>query len=179
MTDEPFAIDIVVEWPALTPQRYEWDEGTDRVVPVEREEKLRPPEHYGCVPRALTAADGELLDVLLLRNDRPYRPGEHVAARLIGVLRRSDGDNKLVVVDPRRSALTDIAQVEEERRAAMWRWFQRRHVLLRWDGPEAARAVLEDARRVWLLRAGRNEQPWPGSNTSTDSPCCGRLSSWR
>ncbi len=154
MTDGSLAVEIVVEWPALTPQRYEWDECTDRVVPVEREDKLRPPEHYGCVPRAVSAADGELLDVLLLRTDRPYRPGEHVVARLIGVLRRSDGDHKLVVVDPRRSALTDIAQVEEERRAAMWRWFRRRHVLLRWDGPEAARAVLEDARRVWLLRAG-------------------------
>lgn len=154
MRDGSVVVEIVVEWPADTPQRYEWDECADRVVPVERGEKLRPPEHYGCVPRALTAADGELLDVLLLRNDRPYQPGEHVPARVIGVLRRSDGDNKLVVVDPRRSPLIDIAQVEEGRRAAMWRWFQRRHVLLRWEGPDAARAVLEDARRVWLLRAG-------------------------
>lgn len=175
MTDEPFAVDIVVEWPALTAQRYEWDERTNRVVPAEREEKLQPPEHYGCVPRAFSAADGELLDVLLLRNGHPYRPGEHVRARLIGVLRRSDGDNKLIVVDPRRSTLTDITQVEEERRAAMWRWFQRQHVLLRWEGPEAAHAVLEDARRVWLLRAGTKEQVRPWADTSGTSGC-GRLS---
>jgi inorganic pyrophosphatase len=139
-----------VEWPAHTPERYEWIEGTGELVHVSTD-KYPPPEHYGCVPGAISPGDNELLDVLLL-DDGPRRPSERLQARLIGVLRRSDGDHKLITVDAARSGLTDLSQIAPERLATIWAWFHRRHVLLGWSGAENARTVLDDARRVWQLR---------------------------
>lgn len=154
MTDDVGLVDVIVEWLAGDDLRYEWHEATGLTRALERQEKSAPPEHYGCVPGALSPADGELLDVLMLRDGTERRPGELVPVRLIGVLRRSDGDHKLVVVDPRHSSLRHIDALDEDRRRAMWRWFPRQHVLLRWEGPEAAADVLEDARQAWRLVHG-------------------------
>lgn len=142
-------IAIVVEWPAGDTQRYEWDEAADELKPVATHGV--PPVHYGCVPGAISAADGELLDVLLLP-DVQRTAGDRVRARLVGVLRRSDGDNKLLVVDPRYLPYTTVEDVPAEQINAIWAWMPRQHVLLGWSGPDVARLILEDARRVWRLR---------------------------
>src|SRR5206468_3750983 len=83
-------VEIVVEWPARTAERHEWIEASGELIHVATD-KFPPPEHYGCVPGAISPGDDELLDVLLL-DEGPRGPGERVQARLIGVLRRSDGD---------------------------------------------------------------------------------------
>ncbi len=150
--------EMIVEWVAGDDVRHEWDERTGVLRRLHRQDKSAPPEHYGCIPGALAPADGELLDVLLLR-DVPRRPGERVAVRLIGVLRRSDGDSKLVAIDPAQGDLGDVHALDVARREAMWRWFSRQHVLLGWAGPEVAQTLLDDARRCWLL--ARGEVPCP------------------
>lgn len=144
--------DIVVEWAAGEPERFEWDEASGGMRSAGVQPRHPPPEHYGCIPGALCAGDGELLDVLLLRDHVPRRPGDRVKARVIGVLRRGDGDHKLLAVDPAHSSLTDVSQVPAERLGGMWRWFWRRQVLLGWFGPDAAREVLEESRRAWRAR---------------------------
>ncbi len=146
-------VDVVVEWIAGDDVRHEWDEQTGGLRRLERQDKSAPPEHYGCIPGALAPADGELLDVLLLR-EAACRPGDRLHVRLIGVLRRSDGDSKLVAMDPRRAGISDIRDLPAERLDAMWRWFTRRHVLLGWSGPDIAAELLEDARRCWVIAHG-------------------------
>lgn len=151
-------VEIMVEWTAGDPQRYEWDETVDAVHAVD--DGRIPPEHYGCVPGALNPADGELLDVLLLR-DPPRRPGERVTARLVGVLRRADGDHKLLAVDPRHHDLTDVAEVDAGRLRAVWGWFRRPEVLLAWGSPILAHAILEESRAAWRqqrYQAGSGER---------------------
>lgn len=147
MTSSPTGlVEIVIEWSPGAPDRFEWFEATDSIGQVSAS-KSPPPEPYGCVPGALSPGDGELLDVFLL--DRgPRTPGQRVRARLIGVLIRSDGDHKLLAVDPATSQTLDIAELPAERIEAIWNWM-RRHVRLSTGGPEQARAVLTDARRAW------------------------------
>jgi inorganic pyrophosphatase len=140
-------VEIVIEWVVGDPQRYEWDEAADTLRPADDERV--PPEHYGCVPGALNPADGELLDVLLLR-DIERRPGERVDVRLIGMLRRADGDHKLLAVDRRYHQLTDVSEVDPTRLQAIWGWFRRQHVLLGWEGPAEAYATLANARHYWM-----------------------------
>jgi inorganic pyrophosphatase len=154
MTADLSSVEVVIEWVAGDAQRYEWDEPTDALRPVVDDRGASPPEHYGCVPRALCPGDNELLDVLLLRDEQPRRPGDRVPARIVGVLRRGDGDHKLVAVDPNRSPVTDITQIEIARLTAMWRWFHRRHLLLGWFGPAEAAAVLDEARQAWQAAHG-------------------------
>jgi inorganic pyrophosphatase len=142
-------VEIIVEWLAGDPQRYEWVEATGELKPVDS--YRIPPAHYGCVPGAISAADGELLDVFLLP-DVARTVGDRVRARLVGVLRRSDGDSKLLVVDPHHLPYTTVEDVPAEQLDAIWAWIPRQHVVLGWSGPEAAQAILDDSRRVWWLR---------------------------
>lgn len=145
---EDSQVEIVIEWPARTPDRYEWFAATGSIGLVHAS-KSPPPEHYGCVPSALSPGDGELLDVFLL--DAGARsPGDRLRARLIGVLIRSDGDHKLLAVDPTTSGTSHVAEVPAERIEAIWAWM-RRHVRLTAAGPDQARVVCEDARRAWHL----------------------------
>ncbi len=137
-------VEVLVEWIAGDPHRYEWDDAAGVLRPSEHGRV--PPEHYGCVPRT-RSADGEALDVLLLQDGATRRPGDRVRARLVGVLRREDGDHKLLAVDPARLAVADVAEIDAERLGRMWRWFRRQHVLIGWFGPAEAYSVLAEARR--------------------------------
>lgn len=145
MTTASELVDVLVEWVAGDPQRYEWDDVAEVLRLVE--DGRVPPEHYGCVPHT-RSADGEPLDVLLLQDGAARRPGDRVQARVVGVLRRQDEDHKLVAVDPSHSPVTDVMEIEAERLERMWRWFRRQHVLLGWFGPEEAWTVLAEARRA-------------------------------
>lgn len=151
MTGPVDLVEIVVEWVAGDPQRYEWDERAGVVRPVE--DGRTPPEHYGCVPGA-AAADGELLDVFLLHDGTPRRPGDPVRARLVGVLRRSDGDHKLLAVDPAQCTFTQVTEIDAERLRAMWRWIRRQQTVMGWWGPAEAHELLAAARRDWRGRHG-------------------------
>lgn len=148
-------VEIVVEWLQDSYDRTEWDEVARRAVLVDRPDKSAPPEHYGCIPGALCPGDSELLDVLLLREgERVYAAGDVLPARVLGVLRRSDGDHKLIAVDPRDSEARALDDINPDRIAAVWDWFTRQHVLLDWAGPEEAWAILEYCRRLWALTHG-------------------------
>lgn len=170
MTDRPELVEMVVEWTAGDRRRYEWDEATGALHPYaddraplhrrryawdERARAVRPagdgrlpPEHYGCIRRTL-AGDGEALDVFLLRDGAVRHPGERVQARLIAVLRRSDGDDKLVAVDPARTCLADAGHVDARRLESMWQFIRRRETILGWFGADEAYRVLREARHAW------------------------------
>ena len=148
-------VEVVVEWLQDSFDRTEWDEVARRAVPVDSGDKSAPPEHYGCIPGALCPGDSELLDVLLLGSGgRAYAAGDLLPARVLGVLRRSDGDHKLIAVDPRDSQARALDDIGTKRLTVIWDWFTRQHVLLDWAGPEEAHAILEYCRRLWALEHG-------------------------
>ena len=137
-----------MEWVAGSSVRYEWDE---------RRSRLRlsgtartTPEHYGCVPGALSPGDGDLLDVYVLR-ELPVQPGDRHSVRLIGVLLRSDGDHKLLAVRHSNQLITSYDQLSQERLDAVRLMVRRRHTVIGWAGPDTAYQVLAEARRVWAL----------------------------
>lgn len=112
-------IEVVVEIPKGTRNKYEADEQgaiwLDRMLFT----ATRYPEDYGYVPETL-ADDGDPLDAMVLLEE-PTFPGCHVHARPVGVFRMRDEegrDAKLLCVpssDPRWDAvreLTDVATHE-------------------------------------------------------------------
>ncbi len=133
---------IVIEQRAGEEDRWEWKSDTDT---VEFQHKLEPmPTHYGCSVDIINPADGELLDVMLL-DPHPYDRGQRTTVRVIDILRRSDGDDKLLAlpIDRPWPPESTIQQARDE----IWSWYTRHNKpITNWGGEEDAIAAISTCR---------------------------------
>ncbi len=116
----PDEIYVVIEIPAGSNVKYEYDEELDAFV-VDRVlyTAMSYPFNYGFVPGTLTP-DGDPLDAVVISSTQ-FMPGTVVSARPIGVLNMEDEegvDYKLVTVpvakvDPRFSNIRDVKDLPE------------------------------------------------------------------
>jgi inorganic pyrophosphatase len=153
-------VDVVVEIPKGSRNKYEWDPARNRI----RLDRMLftatgYPGDYGFVPDTL-AEDGDPIDVLLLI-DEPTFPGCTVRARIIAVFWMRDEagpDAKLLGVpadDPRHAHLRELEDVPMHQIAEIWHFFDIYKRLEpdkttetgHWDRSKEAVAALEDARR--------------------------------
>lgn len=110
-------IEVVVEIPKGTRNKYEADERgaiwLDRLLFT----STRYPEDYGYIPETL-ANDGDPVDAMVVLEE-PTFPGCHIHARPVGVFRMSDeegADEKVLCVpssDPRWNHVNDISDLPE------------------------------------------------------------------
>jgi inorganic pyrophosphatase len=121
-------IDVVIEIPQGSRNKYEYDHTTGRIRLDRRLFSATVyPADYGFVPDTL-AEDGDPLDVLVLLED-PTFPGCWVNARPVGVLWMRDEkgpDAKIICVDPkepRYRAARDIDDVPVEIREEIKHFF--------------------------------------------------------
>jgi deoxyribonuclease V len=138
-------LDTVIEQRAGEEGRWEWV-ASDREV-VFRHALTPMPEHYGCSVDIINPADGELLDVILV-DDVTRGRGEYVTVRVVDVLRRADGDDKLLAVplDADAGSAATLARLARAR-DAVWRWsVELEKPVLDWGGEDAARALIAAAR---------------------------------
>lgn len=137
-------LEIVIEQRAGENGRWEWEAERDEVV--FRHELEAMPEHYGCVVDIINPADGELLDVILI-DDRDRERGERVTVRVIDVLRRRDGDDKLLAV-PVDRVWPAPWRIERARRA-VWEWSLRiEKPISHWGGEDDAIGVTRMCREA-------------------------------
>ena len=156
-------VDVVVEIPKGSRNKYEWDPQRGRI----RLDRLLftstcYPGDYGFVPDTL-AEDGDPIDVLLLL-DEPTFPGCVVRARIIAVFWMRDEagpDAKLLAVpagDPRFARLQELEDVPMHQVAEIWHFFDiykriepdKTTETGHWERRAEALAALEDARRRFV-----------------------------
>ncbi len=100
------------------------------------------PVDYGYVPNTFNANDKDEVDVLLISNKK-YSVGGEVVVEPIGLLRREDGDDKMIVVDvgdPRKSCV----ELPDEVRKSITEFFGYKHKIISIEGAEVAIKYLED-----------------------------------
>lgn len=135
-------LDMVVEQRAGERGRWEWQPGDERVV---FRHDLEPmPLHYGCAADITNPADRELLDVMLL-DPRPYQRGERVIVRVIDVLRRADGDDKLLAV-PIDRPWPSARAIERARREAFVWYVAHGKPVTHWGGEDDGLACIGRSR---------------------------------
>jgi inorganic pyrophosphatase len=161
-------VDVVVEIPKGSRNKYEYDLRLDRI----RLDRMLftatgYPGDYGFVPDTL-AEDGDPIDALLLLEE-PTFPGCLVHARVIAVFWMRDEagpDAKLLCVpadDPRHAHLRELEDVPMYQVAEIWHFFDiykriephKTTETGRWEGSREAAGALEEARRRFA------EQPRP------------------
>jgi hypothetical protein len=131
---------MVVEQRAGERGRWEWVPEDDEVV---LRNDLAPPMplHYGCVPRVVNPADGELLDVMLYDNQERQR-GERLDVRVVDVLERADGDHKLLAVPAGATPGVPVSA-----RDRVWRWcIELEKPVTQWGGEDRALALIRECR---------------------------------
>ena len=122
-------VEVVVEIPKGTRNKYEMDHATGRI----RLDRMlftstRYPSDYGFIEDTL-ADDGDPLDALVLL-DEPTFPGCLITCRVIGMFRMRDengADDKVLCVpagDPRMEHLRDIHHVPEFDRLEIQHFFE-------------------------------------------------------
>jgi inorganic pyrophosphatase len=124
----PDAIDVVIEIPTGSRNKYEYDHERHRIRLDRRLFTATAyPADYGFVPDTL-AGDGDPLDVLVLVTD-PTFPGCLVRVRILGMFSMWDEkgtDDKLIAVlarDPQWDGATDIGDVPEHLRNEIAHFF--------------------------------------------------------
>jgi inorganic pyrophosphatase len=159
MTETVDPIDVVIEIPMGSRNKYEYDHTThqirlDRVL----HSSVHYPTDYGFIPDTLSK-DGDPLDVLLIVHDSTF-PGCVVPARPIGVLRMHDEkgvDEKILAVpvgDPRFEEVHSLDDVrahwlkEIENFFATYKLLEDKFTELEgWDDAEVALTVIEESCR--------------------------------
>jgi inorganic pyrophosphatase len=157
----PDVVEIVVEIPRGSRNKYEVDHATGRIR-LDRTlfTATQYPGDYGYVEETL-GEDGDPLDALLVTVGEPLFPGVLVLCRTIGMFRMRDeagGDDKLLCVpaqDPRLESLRDIHHLPEFHRLEIQHFFEIYKELepgksvegTAWVGRVAAEAEIEASRR--------------------------------
>lgn len=159
------AFHVVVEIPAGSQDKYEYDEELD-VVKLDRVlyGAQRFPFNYGFVPET-RAADGDHTDVLLLTTN-PLIAGCVAEARAIGFMGMVDGgeeDNKIIAVptkDPRFADIKSLADLPEHFTKEIQNFFetykvlQKKEVVVKgFEDVARAQKELEDTRAAYAAEA--------------------------
>lgn len=116
--DVPDIINVIIECPKGTKNKYEIDKETG-LIKLDRAMKTSQdyPFDYGFVPQSLWG-DGDALDVVLLTT-YPLAPGILVEARPVGIMTMidcGDSDDKIIAVpksDPRFDEILDLSDVNK------------------------------------------------------------------
>ena len=165
--DFPGTVDIVVEIPRGSRNKYEYDEETgvfrlDRIL----SSAVFYNFDYGFIEET-RAADGDHTDALLII-DEPTFTGCHVWGRPIGGLEMSDEngfDFKVLCValgDPHQAHINRLAQVRPHRLVEIEHFFQTYKLLekkttevLGWRERDRALEVLREDRAAWVREQAR------------------------
>jgi inorganic pyrophosphatase len=159
--DFPGIVEVVVEIPRGSRNKYEYDEAAD-VFRLDR--VLASAVHYNFDYGFITdtrAGDGDHTDALLLI-DEPTFPGCRVWARPIGGLEMRDDKGEdfkvlcVAVADPHQSHVEDLDQVRPHRLIEIEHFFNTYKLLeekatdvVGWRDAAQARAVLDADRATW------------------------------
>ena len=127
--DIPNTINVIIECPKGTKNKYEIDKETG-LIKLDRAMKTSQdyPFDYGFVPQSLWD-DGDALDVVLLTT-YPLYPGILVEARPVGIMTMIDGgdsDDKIIAVpasDPRFDEVQTLADVNQYTLKEMQHFFE-------------------------------------------------------
>lgn len=162
-----FTIDVVVEIPKGSRNKYEYDY-EKKMIRYDRMifSSMHYPSDYGFVPETL-AEDGDALDALVLVSE-PTFPGCLIEVRPIGLFRMRDEkgpDAKLLCVptsDPIWNSLRDLSEVNEHLKNEIEHFFQvykdlekKKVGIEGWDSKEEALKIIKESQNRFKEQAGK------------------------
>lgn len=104
------------------------------------------PVHYGYIPETLNKKEGDEIDALVLSSEDCFRVGQQVEVKPIALIRRADGDDKVVMVDESMSHISSWADIPTTEKEIIEAFFSYHHKFLNIEDAEAAKTYVEEGR---------------------------------
>jgi len=95
------------------------------------------PVHYGYIPGTLNEKEGDEIDVLVLSNNVTI-VGQEIEVEPIALIKRADGDDKVVAVDATRKLIKSWDDIPDDERKLIEEFFSYHHKFLSIEGAKAA-----------------------------------------
>lgn len=104
------------------------------------------PIHYGYIPGTLNKTEGDEIDVLIFsRNDAIV--GEEIEVYPIALIRRADGDDKIIAVDESTHDITTWEMIPEDERMKIQDFFSYHHPFRAIVGKEEAEKYIHGSQQ--------------------------------
>lgn len=102
------------------------------------------PVHYGYIPGTLNKKEGDEIDALVLSSEDCFKVGQQVEVKPIALIRRADGDDKVVTVDESMNFLSRWDDIPATERELIEAFFSYHHAFLVIEEAEAAKTYVEE-----------------------------------
>lgn len=100
------------------------------------------PIHYGYIPETLNKKEGDEIDVLIL-SEKQFFVGQKVEIEPVALIRREDGDDKIVAVDETRRSMKIWSDIPETERKLIEKFFSYQYKFISIDGTDEAREYIK------------------------------------
>lgn len=101
------------------------------------------PVHYGYIPETKNPQEGDEIDILVL-SKKNAEVGQELEVKPIALIRRADGDDKVVAVDESRYILQTWMDIPQETRDLIQNFFGYHHAFLSIEDGGVAERYTQD-----------------------------------
>ncbi len=102
------------------------------------------PVNYGYIKNTRNATEGDEIDILII-SEKPLVVGDEIEIYPIALLRRADGDDKIVAVDIENSPIKKWNDIPKEERELLLSYFGYHHKIVSIEDGEAADLYIKKA----------------------------------
>lgn len=107
------------------------------------------PVNYGYIKDAFNPGEGDEVDVLIF-SKRVLSVGQEIEILPFALIRRDDGDDKVVATDDSIKDLTKWEDVGKEERELIERFFSYHHQITKIENKEETKKYIDEAYRQYL-----------------------------
>lgn len=107
------------------------------------------PVHYGYIPETLNEKEGDEVDVLVL-SDKSLEVGQEIEVEPIALIRREDGDDKVVAIDESKGTLQRWNDISESERKLIEDFFSYHYKFLSIENSDVARQYVENSCKQFM-----------------------------
>ena len=101
------------------------------------------PVDYGFIPETLNKKDDDEVDALVL-SDKKFKVGQEVEVKAVAILKRSDGDDKIIVVDETKKSIKEWQDIPKETRNLIENFFGNRNKVIAIENAKKAKQYVEE-----------------------------------
>lgn len=109
------------------------------------------PVHYGFIPETLNENEGDEIDVLVL-SDKKLEVGQEIEVEAIVLIKRADGDDKIVAVDETKKLIKKWNDIAENERDLIEKFFSYHHEFLAIENASFAKKYIKNGRKAFYSK---------------------------
>lgn len=100
------------------------------------------PVHYGYIPKTLNEGEGDEIDILVY-SKKNLVVGQEIEVEVIALIKRADGDDKVVATYKTDKTIKDWLDIPESERNLIEKFFSYHHKFISIENAEVAKEYVE------------------------------------